>query len=82
MALIDPAILVELTASTYQTLYRLGVKGVPLSNELISRAETLTAKYASTDWAEKDFWLTMEDESDRFLEEMAALYCKGTIEIS
>lgn len=78
---IDPEILLELTAATYHVLYPLGIKGVELSSELRTRAAALTQKYADTNWEEKDFWLTMDDESDQFLKDMISLYCGAEIEI-
>lgn len=77
----DPEIVVELTQLCYATLYRLGMDGISVSSEIIDRAKALTKKYASTDWSEKDFWLTMEEEADVFLEDTLSAHGIGDIEI-
>lgn len=64
---VDPEILVELTALTYKELYDLHNNGVMVFNVIHHQAELLTKKYWDTDWDEKDFWLTMEEEADALL---------------
>lgn len=64
---VDPEILVELTALAYKELYDLHNNGVMVFNVIHHQAELLTKKYWDTDWDEKDFWLTMEEEADALL---------------
>ena len=65
---IDPAILVEMTQLTYQKLYEKFQDGVEVSNLIRDFARKLTETYKNTDWLNCDFWLTMEEEADDFLE--------------
>lgn len=65
---IDPEILVELTAHAYKELYALRNDGVWVSNELRQEAMCLTQKYWQTDWDQIDFWITMEEEAQAFIE--------------
>ena len=66
---IDLQILVELTALAYKELYDLHNDGVMVSNLIRRQAELLTKKYWDTDWNEKDFWLTMEEEAETLVKE-------------
>lgn len=65
----DLEILVELTMLTYNELYALFSDGVWVNNTIQIHAWRLTMKYWNTDWDEKDFWLTMEEEAKAFVEE-------------
>lgn len=65
---IDPEILVELTALAYKELYALRNDGVWVSNELRQEAMHLTQKHWETDWDQTDFWITMEEEAQAFIE--------------
>lgn len=65
----DLEILVELTMLTYKELYAIYNNGVWVSNTIQIYAWRLTEKYWNTDWDEKDFWLTMEEEAKAFVEE-------------
>lgn len=64
---IDPEILIELTANCHKELYRRLGEWEAVTGTLLDEAKRLTMKYKDTDWDEKDFWLTMEEESDRIL---------------
>ncbi len=64
---IDPEILIELTANCHKELYRRLGEWAGVVQILQAEAERLTRKYADADWGEKDFWLTMEEESDKIL---------------
>lgn len=66
---VDPEILVELTMLAYKELYAIHNDGVWVSTTIQERAWKLTKKYWDTDWNEKDFWLTMEEEAKAFVEE-------------
>ena len=65
---IDPEILVELTALAYKELYALHNDGAWVSNALRQEAMRLTQKYWETDWDQTDFWITMEEEAQAFIE--------------
>lgn len=65
---IDPEILVELTALAYKDLYAILNDGAWVSNELRQEAMRLTKKYWETDWDQTDFWITMEEEAQAFIE--------------
>lgn len=64
---IDPEILIELTANCHKELYRRLGEWAAMTGTLLDEAKRLTMKYKDTDWDEKDFWLTMEEESDKIL---------------
>lgn len=64
---IDPEILIELTANCHKELYRGLGEWAAVTGTLLDEARRLTMKYKDTDWDEKDFWLTMEEESDKIL---------------
>lgn len=64
---IDPEILIELTANCHKELYRRLGEWAAVTGTLLDEAKRITMKYKDTDWDEKDFWLTMEEESDRIL---------------
>lgn len=68
---IDPEILVEVTNNIYEHVYHVEEDGVVVSRMIVDFARKLTVKYRNTDWldGEHDFWLTMEEECDRFLKE-------------
>lgn len=66
---VDPEILVELTMLTYKELYAIHNDGVWVSTTIQERAWKVTKKYWNTDWNEKDFWLTMEEEAETLLAE-------------
>ena len=66
---VDPEILVELTMLAYKELYAINNDGVWVSTTIQKCAWKLTKKYWNTDWDEKDFWLTMEEEAKAFVEE-------------
>ena len=61
---VDPEILVELTTLAYKELYAIHNDGVWVSTTIQKHAWKLTKKYWNTDWNEKDFWLTMEEEAE------------------
>lgn len=65
---IDPEILVELTALAYKELYAFHNDGAWVSNALRQEAMRLTRKYWETDWDQTDFWITMEEEAQAFIE--------------
>lgn len=65
---IDPEILVELTALAYKELYALHNDGAWVNNKLRQEAMRLTQKYWETDWDQTDFWITMEEEAQAFIE--------------
>ena len=65
---VDPEILVELTMLAYKELYAIHNDGVWVSTTIQERAWKLTKKYWNTDWDEKDFWLTMEEEAEALVE--------------
>ena len=65
---IDPEILVELTALAYKDLYALRNDGAWVNNKLRQEAMRLTQKYWETDWDQTDFWTTMEEEAQAFIE--------------
>lgn len=65
---IDPEILVELTAIAYKDLYALRNDGVWVNNKLRQEAMRLTKKYWETNWDQIDFWITMEEEAQAFIE--------------
>lgn len=65
---IDPEILVELTAHAYKELYTFHNDGAWVNNELRQEAMRLTQKYWETDWDQTDFWITMEEEAQAFIE--------------
>lgn len=64
----DLEILVEITMLTYKELYAIWNDGVWVSNTIQIYAWRLTEKYWNTDWDEKDFWLTMEEEAEALVE--------------
>ena len=65
---IDPEILVELTALAYKDLYALRNDGEWVNKKLRQEAMRLTQKYWETDWDQIDFWITMEEEAQAFIE--------------
>lgn len=65
---IDPEILVELTALAYKDLYALLNDGEWVNKILRQEAMRLTQKYCQTDWDQTDFWITMEEEAQAFIE--------------
>ena len=64
---IDPEILFELTINTAKELDEAYNDHSAVWSYIRYEALRLTEKYKNTDWREKDFWLTMEEESDAFL---------------
>ena len=64
---IDPEILFELTINTANKLDEAYNDHSAVWSYIRYEALRLTEKYKNTDWREKDFWLTMEEESDAFL---------------
>lgn len=65
---IDPEILVELTALAYKEIYAFHNDGAWVNNKLRQEAMRLTQKYWETDWDQTDFWITMEEEAQAFIE--------------
>lgn len=65
----DLEILVELTALVYDRLYAICDDGVAVNTTIRQHAMHLTQKYWNTDWDERDFWLTMEEEAEKFIQE-------------
>ena len=66
---VDPEIIFNLATGCYTRFLEANLPFGFMWNIIRERAEDLSRKYACTDWQETDFWLTMEDESEKLIHE-------------
>lgn len=67
---VDPEILCNLVTGTWPAFSEAGMPYSRYYQTVLERARKLTREHALTDWKEKDFWLTMDEEADRLVAEV------------